>query len=27
VVFSDPRVFEAFGLPARIPGDESRRAR
>jgi len=27
VVFSDPRVFEAFGLPARIPGGESRRAR
>src|SRR6516164_62140 len=27
VVFADPRVFEAFGLPARIPGDESRRAR
>jgi RNA polymerase sigma-70 factor (ECF subfamily) len=24
VVFADPRVFEAFGLPARIPGDESR---
>ena len=27
VVFADPRVFEAFGLPARIPGGESRRAR
>ena len=27
VVFSDPRVFEAFGLPARIPGDESRQSR
>jgi RNA polymerase sigma-70 factor (ECF subfamily) len=27
VVFADPLVFEAFGLPPRIPGDESRRAR